>query len=109
MRHESELPLIVVADPGRDLYRRFGVERSATALLGAWRTLPRAVAGAVATALRTRRLPPLTPTGGELGRPADILINGTGVVVAVKYGTHAADQSSVDELLKIVATDATAT
>ena len=105
LRHEGELPLVVVADPQRDLYRRFGVERSTMALLRAWRTLPRAVAGAAVTAVRTRQLPPLSPTGGELGRPADILIATTGRVVAVKYGTHAADQWSVDELLRIVASD----
>lgn len=35
LRYESDLPFTVVADPDRHLYRRFGVERSATALLGA--------------------------------------------------------------------------
>ncbi len=109
IRHEGQLPLTVVADPKKELYRRFGVERSGTALLRAWRTLPRALAGAAVTAIRTRRLPPLAPTGGELGRPADILIDGTGRVVAAKYGAHAADQWSVDELLRIVAVDAAGT
>ena len=103
LRHESELPLVVIADPNRDLYRRFGVERSAVALLAAWRTVPGALVGAVATAIRTRRLPPLSPTGGELGRPADFLISSAGEVAAVKYGAHAADQWSVEELLAIVA------
>ncbi|MDJ0336123.1 redoxin domain-containing protein [Salinibacterium sp. G-O1] len=101
-RYESELPFVVVADPDKNLYRRFGVERSSTALLAAWRTLPRAVLGAAITAIRTRRLPPLKPVGGELGCPADVLIDSTGRVVAVKYGTHAADQWSVDELLELV-------
>jgi peroxiredoxin len=105
IRYESELPLTVVADPGKHLYRRFGVERSAMALIGAWRTLPRALIGAAATIARARRLPPITPTGGELGCPADILISASGNVVAVKYGSHAADQWSVDELLEIVAAD----
>lgn len=108
VRYEGDLPLAVVADPKKDLYRRFGVERSNAALLGAWRTLPRALAGAALTAVRTRQLPPLAPTGGELGRPADILIASTGRVVAVRYGTHAADQWSVDELLRIVASDSVA-
>lgn len=103
IRYESELPLTVVADPNRDLYRRFGVERSASALFGAWRAVPRALLVAAATVARTRQVPPLKPTGGELGCPADILINNNGTVVAVKYGAHAADQWSVDELLTIVA------
>ncbi len=102
LRHESELPFTVVADPDRTLYRQFGVERSPFALLSAWRTLPGALVGAAQTALRTGRLPPLAPTGGELGRPADILIDRHGTVVAVNYGAHAADQWSVDELLRLV-------
>jgi hypothetical protein len=36
---------------------------------------------------------------GPLGLPADILIDRTGAVVAVKYGTHAYDQWEVLELL----------
>lgn len=55
-----------------------------------------------------RQLPPQSPTGGERGRPADIPIASTGRVVAVKYRTHAADQWSVDELLRIVASDSAA-
>ncbi|MGE3192017.1 MAG: AhpC/TSA family protein [Microbacteriaceae bacterium] len=108
-RHEGELPLTVVADPERILYRKFGVERSMLALLSAWRTLPRAMVGAVRTAVHTRRLPPLAPKGGELGRPADILIDRRGTVVAVKYGAHAADQWSVDDLLRLVSSDFAAT
>ena len=105
LRYESDLPFAVVADPDRNLYRQFGVERSPMALLGAWRSLPRALLGAVATAAHIRKLPPFTPTGGELGCPADILIGSTGLVVAVKYGAHAGDQWSVDELLELVSTD----
>lgn len=36
-----------------------------------------------------------------LGLPADFLIDSTGRVVAVKYGRHANDQWSVDELLRV--------
>jgi hypothetical protein len=50
------------------------------------------------------------PSGGRLGRPADFLIGSDGRVLACKYGAHAYDQWSVDELLTIVrdlgATDA---
>ncbi|MGV8896307.1 MAG: AhpC/TSA family protein [Rhodoglobus sp.] len=104
-QYESELPFVVVADPEKNLYRQFGVERSSTALLAAWRTWPKAVWGALVTAFRTRKLPPLRPVGGELGCPADVLIDSAGRVVAVKYGTHAADQWSIDELLELVRAD----
>jgi hypothetical protein len=33
--------------------------------------------------------------------PADFLINQTGTIVAVKYGAHADDQWSVDEVIEL--------
>ena len=102
VRHESDLLMTVVADPHRNLYRRFGAERSAVALLGSWRTIPRAVPGAVVMVALTRRLPPLMPTGGELGCPANILIDSSRIEAAAKDGAHTADQWSVDKLLEIV-------
>ena len=44
---------------------------------------------------------PMWPTGGSLGLPADLLIGSDGRVVATKYGVHADDQWSVDELLQL--------
>jgi hypothetical protein len=41
------------------------------------------------------------PNGGILGLPADFLIASNGYVRAVHYGTHAYDQRTVDELLKL--------
>jgi hypothetical protein len=46
---------------------------------------------------------PLALTNGNLGLPADLLITGDGRVAAVKYGVHAYDQWSVDELLDAAA------
>jgi hypothetical protein len=42
-------------------------------------------------------------TGGQtvLGLPADFLIGPDGRVRAVKYGRHAGDQWSVDDLLRV--------
>jgi AhpC/TSA antioxidant enzyme len=41
-KYEADLPFSVVDDPDKQLYRRFGVEASAKAILkpGAWRALP---------------------------------------------------------------------
>jgi hypothetical protein len=44
-------------------------------------------------------IPPLNPKGGSLGLPADFLIATDGRVLACKYGSHAFDQWSVDEIL----------
>lgn len=38
--------------------------------------------------------------GGHLGLPADILLDSDATVIDAKYGRHAADQWSVDELLQ---------
>ena len=95
-KHEAELPFPLIADPERVLYRR------PSSLLS-----PRALGAAIAgqsAALRnhsTKRgaLGPVKPTGGRLGLPADFLIAPDGRITALKYGRHAYDQWTVDELL----------
>jgi hypothetical protein len=52
---------------------------------------------------RQRPAPGLNPHGGRSGLPADFLIAGDGRVLAGKYGEHADDQWSVDELLALAA------
>jgi peroxiredoxin len=100
--HVRDLPFAVVADPDKRLYREFGVESSARALLDprAWSAIVRGVLRDLGPVLRgRRRAPALRPHGGRLGLPADILMDRDGRVLAVKYGEHADDQWSVDELL----------
>jgi peroxiredoxin len=103
-KYEDGLPFAVIGDPGKELYRRFGVEASAKAILkpGAWRALPRGWWHAARTAMtKHRALLPANPTNGNLGLPADILIDADGRIVAAKYGEHAYDQWSVDEILAL--------
>lgn len=102
--HQDGMPLALIADPGKDLYRAFGVESSPRALLNprAWSAIPRALAASLSGTLRRRNRPaPLNPTGGQLGLPADFLIDPQGRVLAAKYGRHAYDQWTVDELLAL--------
>jgi hypothetical protein len=104
VKYESDLPFAVVGDPDKKLYRRFGVEASAKAIFkpGAWLALPVGWWHALRTAIGERRAPlPANPTNGNLGLPADMLIDANGRVAAVKYGEHANDQWSVDELLAL--------
>ena len=102
-KHEAELPFPLIADPKRELYQRFGVPRGAGSLLSG-RALRAAMAGEVAAfgSSTTKRgvLGPVKPTGGRFGLPADLLIAPDGRVAAVKYGQHAYDQWTVDELLE---------
>jgi peroxiredoxin len=108
-KYQDDMPFAVIGDPDKTLYRRFGVEASAKAILNprAWRALPGGWRHAIANAVAHRRAPlPAAPTNGNLGLPADLLIASDGRVVAVKYGAHAYDQWSVDELLELVKADA---
>ncbi|MGE2730517.1 peroxiredoxin-like family protein [Mycolicibacterium vaccae] len=101
--HVADLPFDAVADPDRHYYRQFGVESSPRALLDprAWRSI---VVG-MSLALTGRfRVPEFRQPTGRLGLPADFLIDTDGRVIAEKYGCHADDQWSVDELLRYART-----
>jgi peroxiredoxin len=101
-KHEAELPFPLIADPERELYRRLGVERRLSSLLRL-RALRAAVAGETTAfgkhSTKAGALGPVNPTGGRLGLPADFLIAPDGRISALKYGRHAYDQWTVDELL----------
>lgn len=87
-------PFALVGDPRKDLYRFFGVESSPRAILD-----PRLWPSEVRALRRRRGRPRFDLHGGPLGLPADFLIAPSGKVLACKYGEHAYDQWSVDELL----------
>ena len=100
--HTADLPFAIITDPDKRLYAEFGVASSPRALLDprAWLPILRAIAFAVTGILTgTVRPPAANPRGGRLGLPADFLIAPDGRVVACKYGAHADDQWSVDEVL----------
>lgn len=91
---QGDLPFDVVADPERHAYQRYGVGSSARSILD-----PRAWGGYVRGVFARHASSSVTGEGGHTGLPADFLILPDGVIQAVKYGTHADDQWSVDELL----------
>jgi hypothetical protein len=100
--HVADLPFAVVADPDKRYYTEFGVESAPRALLDprAWGAVVRGVVRDLGPVLRGRRpLPSPVQRNGRLGLPADVLVAADGRVLAVKYGEHAYDQWSVDELL----------
>jgi AhpC/TSA antioxidant enzyme len=100
-QYESDLPFTVLADPRKDLYRALGVESSLLTVLSPrfWPRVPAVMAQLArhGPPLRPRR--PMAPAGGQLGLPADFLVDPRGQVVAFKYGQHASDQWSVSQLL----------
>jgi len=101
-KYEVELPFPLIADPERQLYQRFGVESRPGSLLSG-RALRAAIAGqtaALAKRSTMRAFGPIKPSGGPFGLPADFLIAPDGRLAALKYGQHAYDQWTVDELLE---------
>ncbi|WP_116040416.1 peroxiredoxin-like family protein [Amycolatopsis palatopharyngis] len=97
-QYQAELPFAAVADPRKRLYIEFGVESSFRSILHprSWLAFGRGVAAA-------RSLRGTIGRDEHLGLPADFLIDPQGRIVARKYGAHAADQWSVDELLTLSA------
>jgi peroxiredoxin len=95
--YQVALPFPVVADGEHAWYNRFGVERSVFALLH-----PSAMAAAI-TGMASAPFHPRKNDGGVNGLPADFLIDARGVVVAAKYGEHANDQWSVDDVVALAA------
>ncbi len=92
--YQKDFPFALVGDPKKALYKDFGVESS----LG-FMTLK--ALGAGLRGMAHGHLAFRVVGGGPLGLPADFLIAPSGQIKAVKYGTHAYDQWSVDELLAL--------
>jgi hypothetical protein len=103
LRYAGDLPFAVIADPDKRFYTDFGVESRRRALLDprVWVPILRGVFRSLRAILRGNPVPPLNPQGGRFGLPADFLIAGDGRVLACKYGSHAYDQWSVDEILSL--------
>jgi peroxiredoxin len=99
-QYVADVPFTLVADPQRKLYKEFGVEWSVRSLL----SLDAMRAGAKGVRRGKSLVGGLAPTENHLGKPADFLIDPDGTIRACKYGEHADDQWSVDELLSLAAT-----
>lgn len=100
--HAAHLPFAVIPDPDKRLYAELGAETSLRAILDprAWPAILLGVARTLWLMLRGEaRAPSLVPTGGRWGLPADFLIDRNGRVLACRYGAHADDHWSVDEIL----------
>lgn len=101
--HQGNLPFAVVADPDRVLYDEFGVGSSVRANLhpSAWTAPLRPSTWSVVTAgLRAGATPGLHGDSMN-GLPADFLLAPDGTVLEARYGRHANDQWSVEEVLDL--------
>lgn len=105
-KYQTELPFAVVADPEKKLYADFGVETSPRAVLNphAWPAVFRGLGHAIGAVIRRKeKAPPVKHENGSLGLPGDFLIASDGRIIASKYGVHAYDQWTVDEVLELAA------
>jgi len=93
--HVADLPLTVIGDPERIWYKKFGVERSLMGLLN-----PQVLFDGLKGLNAKTLLPSLSLKEDHDGLPADFLVDSKGTVVAAKYGAHASDHWSVDEILE---------
>jgi peroxiredoxin len=102
--YTADLPFVVIADPDKRLYREFGVESSLRALFDprAWPAILRGIMNSAVSIVRDKQaVPSLAPHGGRFGLPADFLIAPDGRVLATKYGIHADDQWSAEEVVAL--------
>ena len=99
LRHHGDVPFAIVPDPQGKLYTEFGIQSGGRALLN-----PRVLMTALPNVIRMLpKLPGIPRWGqGALVLPADFLITPDARILACKYGAHADDQWSVDELLTLV-------
>jgi peroxiredoxin len=103
-KYQAELPFDVIPDPDRKLYAEFGVESKPKAILSpaAWPAIFKGLGRSIAATVKGKEhAPPVKPAGGSTGLPGDFLIASDGRVIASKYGEHAFDQWSVDEVLAL--------
>jgi hypothetical protein len=91
--YQGQLPFPCVADPERRWYGLLGVERSLLAVAH-----PR-VFGAALKGLVAAPSNPFVGGADQTGLPADFLVDRNNLIVAARYGLHANDQWSVDEVL----------
>jgi peroxiredoxin len=91
--YQKDVPFALVGDPKKVLYKEFGLEASLRFL--SLKALGAALRG-VAHGHFGLRL-----SGGPMGLPADFLIVPSGKIKGAKYGIHAYDQWSVDELIAL--------
>ena len=98
---QESVPFDLVADAETNCYKEFGVEKSLASILNL-KAITAALQGMLNGNVSVRM------TGGPLGLPADFLIEPNGRVLAAKYGQHAYDQWSVDELLALASCEVSA-
>jgi peroxiredoxin len=105
LEFQGALPFAAIADPEKKLYAEFGVGKMSPLSAfdpRSWRAVYRALT-------RSPNLRGAMGKGEEhMGLPADFLIGFDGVILAAKHGAYVDDHWSVDDLLALARTPASA-
>jgi len=105
LEFQGALPFAAIADPEKKIYAEFGVGKMSPLSAfdpRSWRAVYRALT-------RSPNLRGAMGKGEEhMGLPADFLIGFDGVILAAKYGAYVDDHWSVDNLLALARTPASA-
>jgi peroxiredoxin len=91
---QSDTPFAMIADPGKQLYRQFGVQESIWAIAH-----PMALIKVLYALIKGFRGKPSAEESVN-GLPADFLINEKGEMIAVHYGRHGSDHWEFDTVLR---------
>ena len=91
-----EFPFVLLPDPGRELYRAYGVEKGGIAATLA----PKVIARLLQATFAGHRHGKFE--GTETQVPADFVIDGDGRVRFAHYGRHVADSAATEELLRAI-------
>ncbi|WP_266172214.1 peroxiredoxin-like family protein [Dyella subtropica] len=94
VRHQGDLPFHLIADPSMALYRKYRVESSLMSVLHP-RAWTRIIEGLCTYGFGRGKGEP------AFGLPADFMVSRDGRIIAVKYGIHADDHWSVEEVLSL--------
>lgn len=95
--YQAVMPFPLIGDPSGKRYKEFGVTHSYRSVAD-----PRSWLSAIKGLLAGFALP--ESFDAAFGLPADFLISGDGNVLALKYGVHADDHWSVDEVIELATT-----
>jgi peroxiredoxin len=96
---ETALPFDVIPDPGKEIFRAYGVTGSLRGMFH-----PRVMADYARALVAGFSAGMLSHDGGIQGHPADFLIDAGGTVRLAHYGSHYADSLDTDAVLKALRT-----
>jgi peroxiredoxin len=102
LEFQGGLPFAAIADPEKELYAEFGVEKMSPVAAFRAALSPRSWRAAARALTQAPNLSGAVGRGEEhFGLPADFLIGPDGLIHAARYGRYVDDHWSVDELLDL--------